>query len=288
MNFSDILIVSDYDYTLTGAEHRIPDNNRREVHRFMESGGRFTIGSGRERRGFSDQMLRDIPHNAPFIVSNGALIYDYEKAERVAVWDLELQAREDLKAYLPLLPEDTVIQLEGPDVTYVPDEVYDRVCHIDGPHSGKPHLPLDEIPAPVCKLYFGVFTATDRYLRSLPERPANTLFTAMPEDIEKVDRIVQILKDHGYTGMRAGSAVYEIPPRGVSKGTAARELQKILCKKVLVCIGDADNDRGMLEMADYAFIPEDSSLAAGGAPFTHCAPSEQGSVADVIRMLEKM
>ena len=65
----------------------------------------------------------------------------------------------------------------------------------------------------------------------------------------------------------------------MSKIRAARELQNKLGKKLLVCVGDAENDLPMLEGADFAFCPSDGTIADR---FTNVCPCGDGAVADVI------
>ncbi len=55
-----------------------------------------------------------------------------------------------------------------------------------------------------------------------------------------------------------------IHSKGVSKLKAAKELQAKLGKKILICVGDADNDVNMLDGADFSFCPSDGMFA--GAP----------------------
>ena len=65
----------------------------------------------------------------------------------------------------------------------------------------------------------------------------------------------------------------------MSKLTSARQLQAELGKKILICVGDAENDLTMLEGADYAFCPSDGSVADR---FPNVCPCAEGAVADVI------
>ena len=48
--------------------------------------------------------------------------------------------------------------------------------------------------------------------------------------------------------------VYHIHAKGVSKKRAARQLQQQLGRKILICVGDGENDVPMLEDADYALL----------------------------------
>ena len=78
---------------------------------------------------------------------------------------------------------------------------------------------------------------------------------------------------------RAGARVLNVHAAGVSKLTGARVLQKKLGRKILVCVGDADNDLPMLEGADYSFCPSDGVVADR---FPNVCPCGDGAVADVI------
>ena len=67
--------------------------------------------------------------------------------------------------------------------------------------------------------------------------------------------------------------------RGVSKANAARRLQKELGRKVLVCVGDGENDAAMLREADFAYAPADGVVADRFENVCACA---DGAIADVI------
>ena len=78
---------------------------------------------------------------------------------------------------------------------------------------------------------------------------------------------------------RPAVKIIDIHAKGVSKDKAARALQQKLGRKILVCIGDAENDLPMLYGADYAFCPADGVVADRFETVCKCA---EGSVADVI------
>ena len=78
---------------------------------------------------------------------------------------------------------------------------------------------------------------------------------------------------------RAAPRIIDVHAKGVSKLRAARDLQAELGRKILVCVGDAENDLTMLEGADYAFCPSDGVVAHR---FANVCPCGEGAVADVI------
>ena len=76
--YSNMLMVSDFDRTLTDYDHKIPKANIDAINYFISEGGLFTVGTGRARNTFLPKV-GTVPLNAPCIVSNGAEIYDYQK-----------------------------------------------------------------------------------------------------------------------------------------------------------------------------------------------------------------
>jgi hydroxymethylpyrimidine pyrophosphatase-like HAD family hydrolase len=78
---------------------------------------------------------------------------------------------------------------------------------------------------------------------------------------------------------RACARIADIHAKGCSKLASARELQRQLGRKILVCVGDAENDLPMMEGADYAWCPADGVIADR---FETVCPCGEGAVADVI------
>ena len=78
---------------------------------------------------------------------------------------------------------------------------------------------------------------------------------------------------------RACARIADLHAKGCSKLASARELQQRLGKKILVCVGDGDNDLPMMEGADYAYCPGDAIIREKFENVCNCA---DGAVADVI------
>ena len=108
------------------------------------------------------------------------------------------------------------------------------------------------------------------------------LFGGSPEEIRRIDEAEAILKQRfGGTCevFRAAARIIDVHARGVSKARSARELQRQLGRKILVCVGDAENDVPMLEGADWSFCPADGVVADRFPNVCRCA---DGAVAEVV------
>ena len=283
MDLKDILLVSDYDNTMTGENHLVPENNLEAIRNFTEEGGAFTIASGRGKREWYSSF-REVPFNAPLILSNGATIYDTEK-NQVLYHALLTETQKELASKLFLsLPEGCAGLIEAEEIVYIPEEVHKATGFEGFPGSNPRYLPLKEIPADWDKVSY-IST------RRKPSSGQYEIFDFSALDTFCMDLLERQAEDLGISGIRSLPIMYEIPPEGIDKGVSARRLLKLLNKKVLVCVGDAPNDLAMLKEADICFVPQESILVADGlvpegAILT--VKCEKGSLADAIRILKSL
>ncbi|MBR5043930.1 MAG: HAD hydrolase family protein, partial [Clostridia bacterium] len=68
--YDGILIVSDFDRTMTDETGAVPERNREAIARFMAEGGRFTVATGRSVPMFRKKNAL-FESNAPAIAFNG-------------------------------------------------------------------------------------------------------------------------------------------------------------------------------------------------------------------------
>ena len=79
-DFSHILLLADFDRTLTDPESRIPARNVEAIRAFQAQGGAFTVATGRSIPMFLSREA-EIPYNVPLILYNGGAFYDYRTDE---------------------------------------------------------------------------------------------------------------------------------------------------------------------------------------------------------------
>ena len=108
------------------------------------------------------------------------------------------------------------------------------------------------------------------------------MYNATEEELEEFRQVTEYIQTkygHAVDSFRACPRILDVHAKDCGKLNTARALQKKLGKKILVCVGDAENDLTMLEWADYAFCPSDGVVADR---FPNVCPCDEGAVAEVI------
>lgn len=269
--FSDILLTVDFDRTLTAPDSTIPERNIAAIRDFIAQGGAFTVNTGRSVPMFR-RYMDEIPVNAPFLLYNGSGAYDPGEGELTLCRPIALDLWDTLDKIHRRFPG---LNLEIQGVTahysYGKDPAWDRFYESMG--CAHETARRDGDMGPFLKLsLFG------------PVREENVahLFQGTPEELRALDEAEDWLRREfggAVEVFRAGARIIDIHAKGVSKLNAARALQARLGRKLLVCVGDGENDVPMLEGADYAFCPADGVVASR---FSNVCPCGEGAVADVI------
>lgn len=268
-DFSDILITVDFDRTFSARDTSVPQRNLEAVRYFMDHGGTFTINTGRSAVNFA-QQIKTTPVNAPFLLYNGSAAYENGQLSQCVEIDVDMWEMIDLlHEKFPELD----LEIHGGAYHYLvePTEKVQALYENLGWRWKEAKKDLDM--GPFIKL--AIFGQTEKPLFS-------ELYNATEEDLIMFDGAIKLLEaNYGdkIEVFRAGPRILNIHAKGVSKLQAARTLQKRLDKKILVCVGDAQNDIPMLEGADYAFCPADASIADR---YPNVCPCDEGAIADVI------
>lgn len=267
--FSDILLTVDFDRTLTGPDSKVPQRNLDAIGFFMENGGKFTVNTGRSMASFK-KRLGTVPVNAPIIMYNGSARWEDGVLKDLRL--LELDLWETVATVRREFP-DMNLEIQGVDLHYLvePDPAY--VAFYDALKWGyKIVQPGDDL-GPFLKFALA---------GSPREKSVATLYDINDQEDAAFDaaqeKILQLWQGK-VSVYRAAPRIIDVHARGVSKLAAARQLQRELGRKILVCAGDAENDVPMLEGADYAFCPADAVVADR---FPNVCSCGEGAIADVI------
>lgn len=267
--FDDILLTVDYDRTMTGPDSVVPQRNREAIKWFTDRGGSFTVNTGRGTNTLRSH-LNDLQNNVPLLLYNGSMWYENGTLTNCKLISLPLW--ETVTAVAEAFPEMNV-EIQGIDDHFLIDpqpeflQLYRRM----GWHYTLAQTGMDTGPF----IKFAIYgTAHDGTL--------SDMFSGTTEELDRFAQLQQFIASRWgeqVDTFLAAPRILDVHAKGVSKGNAARELKERLGKKILVCVGDAENDIAMLDGADYAFCPADAVVADRYQTVCNCA---DGAVADVI------
>lgn len=271
-DFSDILLTVDYDRTLTAPDSTIPQRNIEAIEYFIAHGGTFTVNTGRSIPMSASKLIPDVPVNAPLLLYNGSAAYDKGTGKLTRYTPIELDPAAlitDLTDRFPQLH----VEIQALDAHYLtrPDAGFERYNKHN--RCAWAYTTPDNIPQPFIKVaIYGEFR----------ENTVAGMYEAQDWELELFDRLMAYVRQtYGdkLEQFRACPRILDLHAKGVSKLNSARQLQKELGKKILICVGDADNDVNMLDGADYAFCPADGIVAERYENVCKCG---DGAIADVI------
>ena len=268
--YSDVLLTVDYDRTLTDTNAVVPQRNLEAIRYFMENGGAFTVNSGRSLP--MARCFRDVvPVNAPLLLYNGSAWYDTkeEKLMNAQLIDLDpVTAVYELQAKFPEL----TIEIQGLYHHHIFKK--NAIWEDYNVHNGSSfQYTTPDQTGPFLKFAVYGYIEDDK---------AASMYKFTPREEELFNEAIAYIEEKWGEKLelfRACPRILDLHAKGCSKLRSARDLQKHLGKKILVCVGDAENDLTMLEGADYAFCPSDGIVAAR---FPNVCPCGDGAVADVI------
>ena len=269
--FSDILLTVDYDRTLTAPDSSIPERNLEAIRYFIDNGGAFTVNTGRSVP--MTKVFRDrVPVNAPLLLYNGSAAYDPNTNHLDFCHEIHMDLWETVRRCEELFP-DLTVEVQGLDAHYRFSENPMWDAFSDHQQCARGFAKPGDDLGPFLKFtLYGEFR----------DVTVSHMFEGSEEERIRMDEAEQLLRQEFGAHcevFRAATRIIDIHAKGVSKARSARELQQRLGRKILVCIGDANNDLPMMRDADYAFAPADGIIAPYFDTVCNCA---EGAVADVI------
>ena len=270
-DFSDILLTVDYDRTLTAPDSTIPERNIEANRYFMENGGAFTVNTGRSLPK-ARPYIGQVPVNAPLLLYNGSGAYDLNTQEMGLLYEIPLDQGQVIRRCMELFPDLTVeVQTFDAHYRFTENPAWDAFSDHGGCARGEANPEDDLGPFLKFTLYGEIRDVT-----------VASFYEATPEEMARMDAAQALLEQEfgeHVAVFRAAARILDMHAKGVSKNRAARALQERLGRKILVCVGDGENDVSMLRGADYAYCPADAVVADRFENVCVCA---EGAVADVI------
>jgi len=263
--FEKVLIASDFDGTLKNDEGVITKEVRDAIAYFIAEGGYFTVSTGRTYQGFH---LYDPGYiNAPVLLANGAMAYDYEKKSVAffdGIGDEGLTAVRGVRDNFPAAS----IEMYPFNETYAIHLTDDTERHFTSQF-----IEFNVIADP-----------------SQAKRPwQKVMIGSDNETSQAIQAFLKVNVEDPAFLPTTGSFV-EVMKKGVDKGTGLHKLADYLGVPYERCyaVGDGYNDVEMLVAAEGAFVPENAAPEALAAA-THIVRSNNDhAVAHVIEILDRM
>lgn len=227
--FEGILICTDLDGTLLRNDRTISKENLDAIARFEAEGGRFTFITGRMPF-FVEEIYNTVKPNAPIGCINGGGIYDYSAQRYLWTKELARDALELVESADKSIP-GLGIQVNTFDKIYFSRENEAMVQFRDA--TGMPNLVAHywDVHEPIAKIVFGDTRE------------------------EAILQLQALLNSHPRAGefdfIRSEKTLYEILPKGVSKGSVLCKMAELfgIDPRRTVGVGDYNNDIELLRLS---------------------------------------
>lgn len=265
VSLEGILLASDLDGTLIDSAYQIPQRNLDALCDFMGRGGRFAIATGRAIES-AYRYVRVTHPNAPCIVLNGTMLYDY-RTNRV-LWGNPL-------------PPEAVSYLTH--IFYHFPEVGIEVCTEKGIHV------IRENPYIHRHLFRENIKHTNCSLQQVEGQWYKVFFAMDSQLMEQVRAYMETIPHQRVRFVPSSSYYLEMLPEEADKGTALKRLTAMLDldQNNSYAIGDYYNDIELLRAAGVGIVPQNAPMdiqKLAGHVVCRC---ELGAVADAIAVIER-
>ena len=267
--FKGMLLVSDIDGTLTELTE-IPQNNIEAINRFIALGGTFTLCTGRPKCALTE-ILPQLEGTAPIITINGGYIYSPQDDTVLFGAELPESVRDFVFALLERFDQVGAMLVE-PDNYWVirwGDESIEGVAQRRDMYMREG----------CCRMYSE---------EEGPKRWHKVVLIVPPEQIPTVRAYVEAQNPQGFYPVQSDAFYLELVPQGISKGRGMRMIQQALGLTKAAAIGDRENDKPMLELADFSAVPKSGDPDLQKEVDFIVDSCENGAVADFICRLEQI
>lgn len=267
--FEGYLLVSDFDGTLIDHQLNVSEANFRAVQSFIAQGGRFLGATGRTELNVRP-FVQGLPLSSPWILYNGAAVYDWE-----------------MKAFVYKMPLDRT--LNEAFVRKVMARFTDINIQV---FTGGPYSQVNPTARPDAQAVLENQHFENRAVEDVTSDWLKVLFySETPDELAAIEAMLafdplagKVHKTH------SANRYFELTAPGVNKGSALRWLKNALtpAPQCVVAIGDYFNDIEMLREADIPAAPESALSEVKQCARIITASHTHSAVADLIGKLAQM
>lgn len=264
--FNGIMLCTDLDGTLLNTEHKISSENTEKIEYFKANGGIFTFITGRMPYNSKNMYISAKP-NKPIGCVNGGAIYDFEKNEYVWMSVLDKEYVEVVSFVDENLPEMGI-----------------QICCAENLYFAKDNYAME---------WFRKITGAPNLVCDYKKPPSAVLKVIFAHHKqEKIFEMIDALKNHPkaylFDFIRSEKSLFEILPKGNSKGSAMLKMAKRfgIDNKKIIAVGDYDNDVSMIKAAGVGIAVENACEQAKSAADYITVTNDQHAIARIIEDLE--
>lgn len=263
--FDGLLLLSDLDGTLLGTDRCISQANCDAVRYFVQNGGLFSIATGRALDGMR-YFVDDVPVNAPAVLFNGAVIYDFVRGEAVETYEIGLDGYHLARALIARFPTLGV-----------------EVSRLDGEFVANP-TPLTERHMEHVRVRHFVCAPED-----IPQPWIKLNLVMEPERIGEVTAWLRASYGDRFFMQHSAPFFFEVLARGANKGAAALRLCQHLGikRENLHTVGDGENDVELLSCTEHSYCPENSEQTILNIAKTVLPDNDHDTIAALIALLDQ-
>jgi len=262
----NIFLITDADGTLLTDDKRILDEDMAAIRRLTESGGLFTLATGRGY-GLTKPLADALSLETPAVIFNGAAIYDFKTNS--FLWHAALSKKASV--YVPVImeayPTLGVEVLRGYDI-YVPKSNALEEEHLSYGDINPIRCRLDEIP---------------------PDNWIKVLLVGEPHIIDEVIEFTAKLNIGDAHLTRSSPIFYEMLPFGVNKGYAFTKLLELMGEggRFTVAAGDYTNDVELIQTADLGIAVANAHEIIKNQAQIRVCDNNSGAISEIVELLSR-
>lgn len=262
--FKGVLLVSDFDDTLYNSRQEVSCRDREALAYFVREGGHFTVATGRARSTFSP-YVHLVPINAPVVLSNGSLLYDFDKCQAVVDLPLPATAAEHFTALCEAIPALGVEVYHGDDI-YIYHPNAHTARHMQKVNGNWTESALTAAPMPWSK----------------------AVMQADHEILLGAQRMARELWPESYEAIFSNLVLLEFTAKTATKGGMVRKLAELLeiQQQDIYCVGDNQNDIPMLAVSAIPFAPANCAQAVRDWGATIVNSCDEDCLAQIVGILD--
>ena len=265
--FEGILFCTDLDGTLYRSDKAVSKRNLDAIEYFKSQGGIFTFITGRVPEA-SGEVFNLIKPNAPYGCINGGGIYDGYIGKYLFKEPLPYEAVELLKYVEEKMPQMGIQFSTEKGVFFHKDN---KAMQFFRDVTGLPYktCDLDNLKDDIMKIIFADFGE------------------------EQMQSLMKLLAEHpkadDFDFVRSAGILYEILPKGVSKGSLLLKIAAILGvdKKKTIAVGDYNNDVSMIKTAGLGFAVKNAVDEVKAVADYVTVSNDDDAIAVIIEGLDK-